>query len=121
MKAIGGLPLLATTLLALAACNGGTETTPTTNSGATSAGATGGGSGGSGSSGSASTGAGGGAGDTVTLTMSTFTVPPGAEVYYCQNFANPFGGVDTDVSAFESHMTSGSHHLLLFYKKGAVD
>lgn len=54
-------------------------------------------------------------GETVTLEMDSFDVPPGGEVYKCQNFANPFGG-DADVSAFESHMTPGSHHLLLFYK-----
>lgn len=45
---------------------------------------------------------------------------PGEEVYKCQNFANPFGA-DTDIQAFESHMTPGSHHLLLFYKDNAMD
>jgi hypothetical protein len=57
-------------------------------------------------------------GTSVTLTMDSFTVPPGGEVYYCQNFANPFGGVDTNVQEFESHMSAGSHHLLLFYEPG---
>ena len=56
----------------------------------------------------------------VTLTMDSFEVPAGSEVYKCQNFANPFGD-DVDVRAFESHMTPGSHHLLLFYKDGATD
>jgi hypothetical protein len=64
----------------------------------------------------------GGAGDqTVTLTMAPFTVPPGGEVYKCQNFANPFGGGDTEVQEFESHMAVGSHHVLLFYRAGATD
>jgi hypothetical protein len=57
---------------------------------------------------------------TVTIAMDSFEIPAGAEVYKCQNFANPFGG-DVDVSAFESHMTGGSHHLLLFYEDGATD
>ncbi len=56
--------------------------------------------------------------DAFTLTFDTFTVPPGGEVYKCQNFDNPFGGVDTDVQGFESHMAKGSHHLLLFYRHG---
>lgn len=59
-------------------------------------------------------------GKTVTITMDSFDIPSGAEVYKCQDFANPFGG-DAEVSTFESHMTAGSHHLLLFYKDGAGD
>jgi len=66
-------------------------------------------------------GSGGAAGDAVTFTMTPFTVPAGGEVYKCQNFANPFGGADAEVALFESHMTPGSHHLLLFYKDGATD
>jgi hypothetical protein len=58
---------------------------------------------------------------TVTLTMDSFTVAPGAEVYYCQNFANPFLSQDVEVSEFESHMTAGSHHMLLFYKSGVTN
>jgi hypothetical protein len=72
----------------------------------------------SGSSGSTGTG---GSLPAVTLTMDTFTVPSGGEVYYCQDYANPFGGVDTDIAEFESHMSTGSHHLLLFYKPGVGD
>ncbi|MFO0617620.1 MAG: hypothetical protein U0414_33810 [Polyangiaceae bacterium] len=68
---------------------------------------------------SASSGTGGG-GKTVTIELASFDVGPGEEVYKCQNFANPFGE-DVEVSAFESHMTGGSHHLLLFYKNGASD
>lgn len=57
-------------------------------------------------------------GGTVTVTMDSFVVPAGAEVYKCQNFVNPFGGADVEVKQFESHMTAGSHHLLVFYKNG---
>jgi hypothetical protein len=56
----------------------------------------------------------------LTITLDSFTVPPGGEVYKCQNFANPFGA-DVEISKFESHMTPGSHHLLLFYKQGATN
>ncbi len=57
--------------------------------------------------------------DSLTLTLDPFTVAPGAEVYYCQNFANPFAA-DTEIAEFDSHMTAGSHHLLLFYKEGVT-
>jgi hypothetical protein len=67
-----------------------------------------------------STGTGNPGAKTVTIEMGSFDVGPGAEVYKCQNFANPFGA-DVEVSAFESHMTGGSHHLLLFYEDNAVD
>jgi hypothetical protein len=67
-----------------------------------------------------STGSGIPSGQTVTIEMDAFDVPPGAEVYKCQNFANPFGG-EAEVSAFESHMTGGSHHLLMFYEDAAAD
>ncbi len=120
MNASTWLPLSTLALVALTACGGGVETSPT---GSTSSAGTTTGSGGSGAGGDASTtGATGGAvGDTLTLTMDSFTVPPGAEIYRCQNYANPFGGAVAEVSAFESHMTGGSHHLLLFYQDGAVD
>jgi hypothetical protein len=58
---------------------------------------------------------------TATLQTQTFTVPAGSERFVCQDFKNPFGGVDTDIQAWESHMSAGSHHLLLFYKDNAVD
>lgn len=80
---------------------------------------------GAGAGSSSSTGAGaagaGGSGETVTFEMDAFTVPPGGEVYKCQNFANPFAGKNAEVSRFESHMTPGSHHLLLFYKDNATN
>jgi hypothetical protein len=74
-----------------------------------------------GCTGGAAPGGAGGAGgaaasDAVTLALDSFVVPGGGEVYKCQNFANPFGGRDAEVSEFESHMTTGSHHLILFYK-----
>src|SRR5262245_17633829 len=58
-------------------------------------------------------------GGSITLTMDSFQVEPGTEAYRCQNFANPFGE-DFDVKRWESHMTPGSHHLLVFYKTGAT-
>ena len=123
MNAITWLPLSTLALFALTACDGGVETASTGSQTTSTTGATSGGTGGS--SGSTSTGVttgtGGSAGDTLTLTMTPFTIPPGGEVYRCQNFANPFGGADVDVSKFESHMTGGSHHLLVFYKDGVVD
>jgi hypothetical protein len=60
-------------------------------------------------------------GEAISLEMTPFTIAPGSEVYKCQDFANPFGGADVDVDAFASHMTPGSHHLLMFYKDGAKD
>jgi hypothetical protein len=56
----------------------------------------------------------------VTLTMDEFDVPAGSEVYKCQNWKNPFG-MDVEVGEFESHMTVGSHHMLLFYVPVAED
>lgn len=46
-----------------------------------------------------------------TLVMEPFTVDPGGEVFVCQTFANPFR--NAYVRAFESHMSVGSHHLIL--------
>ncbi|MFO0549732.1 MAG: hypothetical protein U0271_15170 [Polyangiaceae bacterium] len=114
------LPLL---IVALAACG---ETAPE-GTGASSQGGAGvdggGGAGATSQGGSSDTGGnsfGGFGGESVTITMASFDVGPGEEVYKCQDFANPFGG-DAEVAAFESHMTQGSHHLLLFYKDGATD
>jgi len=53
--------------------------------------------------------------NTVTITMGTFTVPPNQEVFMCQDFDNPFGGVDAAIGTSESDMTTGSHHLHVFY------
>jgi len=84
----------------------------------------GGSSGGTGSSSGSSSGANPDAGvsaDSVTLTMGPFTVPPSTEVFKCQTFANPFGGKDTDVKEYEEHMTTGSHHMFLFFSPNAKD
>jgi hypothetical protein len=53
-----------------------------------------------------------------TLTLASFTLGPGEEKYVCQDFANPFGG-DASISQWQSHMTAGAHHLIVFYKTGA--
>ena len=51
---------------------------------------------------------------TATLTLAPFTIDPGAEVFMCQNFDNPFGGVDTAVNRIVTDMTKGSHHLHVY-------
>jgi hypothetical protein len=51
---------------------------------------------------------------TVTLTAIPFQVAAGAEVYMCQVFANPFGGVNTDIVSMHGTMSAGSHHFFLF-------
>ena len=56
----------------------------------------------------------------VTLVSDKFTVAPGAEVFKCQDFANPFHGQQVDIIKHESHMPLGSHHVLLFFKTGAT-
>jgi hypothetical protein len=55
-----------------------------------------------------------------TFTMEPFAVGAGQEVYYCQTFANPFGA-DVEISGFESHMTTGSHHMLLLFQDNATN
>jgi hypothetical protein len=126
MNARTWLPLSTLAVMALTACGGQVETSPTGST--TTAGATSSGSGGAGAGGSdattttgASTGTGGVPGESITLTMDSFTVPAGGEIYRCQNYANPFKGAVAEISEFESHMTAGSHHLLVFYKDGAVN
>lgn len=85
-------------------------------------GGSGSGSGGSTSSSSGGTGSSSGGGtQDVTLTLGPFTVPAGTEVFKCQTFANPFGGVNTDIAAYEEHMTTGSHHMFVFFMPGAGD
>ena len=59
--------------------------------------------------------------DTVTLTMGPFTVPPSSEVFKCQNFRNPFGGADQDIKEYEVHMSSGSHHMFVFFNTTNAD
>jgi hypothetical protein len=57
----------------------------------------------------------------VTLITDTFTVPPNQEVFKCQDFANPFRGQAIDVTRYDLSMTTGSHHMLLFYTPGATN
>jgi hypothetical protein len=57
--------------------------------------------------------------DSVTIEMGPFEVAAGTDTYRCQNFANPFGGIDVEIAEFESHMSEGSHHLILNYANGA--
>src|SRR5687767_5143193 len=105
------LAMATTIALAATACDeAGTGLEP----GAGGRGASSGAGNGSSTSGGPSTGGSGGNPQTITLTMDPFVVHAGEEVYKCQNFANPFHG-DAEIVAFESHMTPGSHHLLLFH------
>jgi hypothetical protein len=57
---------------------------------------------------------------TKTITMDSFTVPPMGEVYYCQNFANPWGS-QVDIKAYDLDMSAGSHHMFAFYQNNATD
>jgi hypothetical protein len=57
----------------------------------------------------------------VTLTMNSFTVDPGGEVWKCQDFANPFGGQQVDIKRYHNVMNQGSHHFTLFSTSGATD
>jgi len=56
--------------------------------------------------------------DDLVFEMTPFPVGAGEEVFRCQNFANPVG-TDIEVQEWESHMTAGSHHLLVFYQANA--
>jgi hypothetical protein len=56
----------------------------------------------------------------VTLTMTSFDVPPGQEVYYCQTFANPWGK-QVDIKNYTLNMNAGSHHMFAFYQANATD
>jgi hypothetical protein len=51
--------------------------------------------------------------DTVTVSSVQFQVPPGGEVFKCQNFKNPLGK-DIAIVESESFMAPGSHHMFLF-------
>jgi hypothetical protein len=57
----------------------------------------------------------------VMLTMDSFTVDPGGEVWKCQDFANPFGGQPADIKLYHNVMGPGSHHFTLFSKDGATN
>jgi hypothetical protein len=51
---------------------------------------------------------------TISFTTGMFTLDPGEEAYRCQNFDNPFNGVDTAVNRIVTDMTPGSHHLHIY-------
>jgi hypothetical protein len=53
--------------------------------------------------------------NTVTIPMDAFDVPAGQEIFMCQDFDNPFGGVDVAIGRSQSDMSAGSHHLHVFY------
>jgi hypothetical protein len=95
------------------AAGGGKAGASGSGTGGTSTGGKGGSGGGTGGTGTS--GAGGAIPDEVTIEMGPFEVQPGADTYRCQNFANPFGGADVDIAEFETHMTEGSHHLIVNY------
>jgi hypothetical protein len=50
----------------------------------------------------------------VVLTMGPLAVAPGEEVYMCQVFDNPFGGINTDIVISHGVMSPGSHSFFLF-------
>jgi hypothetical protein len=56
----------------------------------------------------------------ITLTMTPFTVQPGGEVFYCQNFANPWNK-QVDIKTYSLDMGTGSHHMFAFYATGATN
>ncbi len=56
----------------------------------------------------------------VVLTMTSFTVNQGQEVYYCQTFANPWGKA-VDVKDYTLNMGVGSHHMFAFYATNATN
>jgi hypothetical protein len=57
---------------------------------------------------------------TKTVTMTSFSVAPNSEVYYCQSFANPWGA-QVDIKTYSLDMAEGSHHMFAFYQDGATD
>jgi hypothetical protein len=103
--------LCSTSLLGLAACGAGNAGSD----GATPLGAAGaaGAMNGTGGSTGETGGTGGLAPLAVTLTTAPRQVAPGAEIYACQDFRNPFGK-DVAITESESTMTKGSHHMFAF-------
>jgi len=57
---------------------------------------------------------------TKTITMDTFVVPAGGEVYMCQNFASPWAD-QVDIKTYSLQMSPGSHHMFAFYIANATD
>jgi hypothetical protein len=122
------------------ASSSGASSSGASSSGASSSGASSSGASSSGASSSgASSGAGGDAGgglvtskdagatsdeidsaETKTITMDSFVVAANTEVYYCQNFANPWGA-SVDIKTYSLDMSTGSHHMFAFYLNNATD
>lgn len=50
----------------------------------------------------------------IVIETGAFTVPPGGEVYKCQDFQNPFDGKAVGIVATETDLTAGSHHMFAF-------
>jgi hypothetical protein len=76
-----------------------------------------------GTGGAPATGTGGAPGivmQQINVSMDTFTVPIGGEIYTCQDFSNPFGK-DVDILVSESQMTLGSHHMFAFRMPGLTN
>jgi hypothetical protein len=48
-----------------------------------------------------------------TFQTGNFSVPPGGEVYKCQDFTNPFGK-DIGILQMQTALTPGSHHMFAF-------
>ncbi len=57
---------------------------------------------------------------TKTLEMTALTVPPGGELYKCQDFANPVGK-DIAIVESKSVMSPGSHHFAAFRMPDLTD
>jgi hypothetical protein len=53
------------------------------------------------------------AGTEYTFTTAHFSVPPGSEVYKCQDFTNPFNK-DIGIVQEVTNLTPGSHHMFAF-------
>ena len=53
------------------------------------------------------------------MTTAQFPVPPGGELFKCQNFRNPLGK-DIAIVESESFMAPGSHHMFLFREPAVV-
>ena len=110
VSSVGGSPTTST---------GGSPTTstggaPPAGGGTTSAGGTTSESGGSTSTGGSSSITGPAGTKEFEINTATFQVPPGGEVYQCQNFKNPVG---QDIAILESYstMAPGSHHMFVFH------
>ncbi len=58
---------------------------------------------------------------TATISFTPTQVAPGGEIFKCQNFENPFGFTDVEILRSESFMTTGSHHMFVFYQDNSFN